>query len=259
MPTAIAEIFRFRSLVGALVVRHLASRYRGSILGFLWSFLNPLFLMLVYTLVFKFYIRFEEVHNYTIFIFCGLLPWIWTQSALIEGSTAITSSGHLITKSMFPAHILPTVAVITSMIHFLLSLPLLLLFMLYFQMPFHLTLLVVPFIIVLHFALLCGASWFLSALNVQFRDVQHVIGNLLNLVFFLSPVLYPRTTVPERYRFTFDYNPIAILIETYHGLIIDGILPTLSSMVILSAWALIMLLLGGAVYQRYRENFAELL
>jgi len=129
----IKELYRYRSLVWALVVRHLATRYRGSVLGFMWSFLNPLCLMLIYSLVFKYYIRFSGVENYTIFLFCGLLPWLWFSSSLSESTSSIVSSGHLITKSMFPAHILPTVSVITNLINFILSLPLLFIFEAHFN------------------------------------------------------------------------------------------------------------------------------
>ena len=158
------ELWRYRTLIWALVIRHLSMRYRGSALGFLWSFLNPLFLMLIYTVVFKYYMRFD-VDNYSIFLFCGLLPWIWVTSAIAEGTSAVVSSGHLITKSMFPAHVLPTVSVITNMIHFLLALPLLFIFILLAGMPIHSTLLGLPLVILLEFLLLEGCVLFCSALN----------------------------------------------------------------------------------------------
>jgi ABC-type polysaccharide/polyol phosphate export permease len=253
------ELYRFRALVTALTVRHLAVRYRGSFFGFLWSFLNPLCLMLVYTLVFKFYIRFDNVNNYTIFLFCGLLPWLWISSGLLEGTTSIISSGHLITKSMFPAHILPAVAVITSMINFLLSLPLLFIFMAVAGMSFHWSLLLLPVVVVLQAFFLLGAGLALSALNVQFRDVQHIVGNLLTFLFFLCPILYPITQVPERFHFTMDYNPLAQMTIFYQKLILDGVLPSLWDWAFLSSFVLVSMVAGSLVFRRYRESFAELL
>ena len=131
MGRTIYELWRYRALVAALVLRHLRARYRGSVLGFVWSFLNPLCLIAVYSLVFRYYIRFEDVEHYTLFLFTGLLPWIWFSSGLIEATSAISSGGSLITKAMFPAHILPIVAVITNLAHFMFAIPLLLVVMLW--------------------------------------------------------------------------------------------------------------------------------
>jgi lipopolysaccharide transport system permease protein len=253
------EIYNFRNLLLALVNRHLASRYRGSVLGFLWSFLNPLCLMLVYTLVFKYYIRFEQVENYSIFLFCGLLPWIWLQSSLIEGTSSISSSGHLITKSMFPAHILPAVNILTALIHFILSLPLLIIFMLFADMPIHLTWAYLPIILTVETIFLYGLALTLASLNVFYRDVQHLLGNVLSFIFFLCPILYTRDTVPEKFRFTLDLNPLAQFTEVYHAILLDGRMPAFNSIVCLLVWAILFFLIGSLVYQRNHENFAELL
>ena len=259
MLESIRELWKFRALIGALVTRHLAMRYRGSALGFLWSFLNPLCLMVVYTIVFQYYIRFNTVENYTIFLFCGLLPWIWVTSGLLESTTSIVSSGHLITKSMFPAQILPLVAVITTMVNFLLSLPLLALFMYLAHLPFHASLLLLPLCIGLQALLLFGLGLLLSAVNVQFRDVQHILGNFLTLLFFLCPVVYPASTVPQAFRFTLDINPFAGLLMMYHSLILDGVVPGLQSWVYITAWTGAALVVGNLVYNRFRDGFAELL
>ena len=253
------ELYRYRALLSALVVRYLVMRYRGSMLGFLWSFLNPLCLMLVYFLVFKFYIRFEQVDNYTVFLFVGLLPWLWSLSGLLEGTASIVSGGHLITKSMFPAHILPAVAVLTTMVNFILSLPLLFLFMYFTGVQFHLTLLLLPLLLLLQMLLLHGLTLGLGAINVHFRDVQHVLGNLLTLVFFLCPILYPISSVPEKLRFTLTSNPFALLTICYHDLILEGTIPSTVTLLSLVGFVLLAILFGSVVYNRYRESFAELL
>jgi len=255
----IQELYRYRALMWALVGRHLSMRYRGSFLGFLWTFLNPLCLMLVYMLVFKYYIRFDGVDNYTIFLFAGLLPWLWVSSAIIEGTSSIASSGHLITKSMFPAHLLPTVAVLTTMINFIISLPLLFVFMLFMGVHIPLTVLFLPVIFVVQLLFLQGISLALSSLNVQFRDVQHIVANLLTFLFFLSPILYPPEVVPDALRFTLDYNPLAVFTICYHNLILDGVLPSVWSMLFLLASVVVSLLAGTLIFNRYREGFAELL
>ena len=254
-----AEIFKHKYLVNALALRHLSTRYRGSLLGFFWSFLNPLCLMLVYTLVFKYYIRFSGVDNYSVFIFCGLLPWLWTTQALSEGTSSIVSGGHLVTKSMFPAHVLGTVSVITALFNFLFSLPILLVVMLVSGYQLHVTWLGLLLLIPLNFIFLLGLVWALSPLNVKFRDVQHVVGNFLTFVFFLCPIVYPVSTVPESFRFTLHLNPFALFTIAYQNLLYDGVLPSAQTILYLGAFSLLCLLIGSMIYRETRETLAEML
>ena len=253
------ELHQYRGLIYALAQRHLAQRYRGSMLGFLWSIINPLCLMLVYVLVFHYYMRSNLVEHYPIFLFCGLLPWVWTSSALMEGTTSIVHSGHLITKSMFPAQLLPVVSVITTMVNFVLSLPVLFIFMLAAGVEMHATLAALPLLIVLQFLFLCGWTLMLSALNVLFRDVQHILGNLLTFLFFLCPIVYPAAIVPEQFRFTLLLNPFALLTQCYQQIILDGVLPSALNLGYLFAFTGLLLVLGNVVFSGHRESFAELL
>ncbi len=254
-----AELWRFRALIQALVQRHIATRYRGSLLGFLWSFLNPLCLMGVYTLVFSYYMRFDGGKHYHLLVFAGLLPWIWTSSALSEGTSALVSSGHLITKSMFPAHILPFVSVTSAMIHFVLALPMLIIFMLSAGMAIPATWFLVPVFILLQFIILNGAVLALSALNVFYRDVQHLVGNMLTFLFFLCPVVYPASAVPARFRFLLDANPFAVLTECYQKILIDGVVPGGLAFVSLILVAALSMGIGLCVHSYFRERFAEAL
>lgn len=259
MPSILSEIYRFRTLFWGLVRRHLAARYRGSALGFLWTFLNPLCLIAVYWIVFRFYIRFTQVDNYTVFMFAGLLPWMWTTQALLEGTASISGSGHLITKSLFPAHLLPGVAVTTALVNFLLSIPILLGLMALTDVPMQITLLYIPLFVILHFILLYGMTLFLSSLNVFYRDIQHVLGNMLTLVFFLCPIVYPESVVPEKYKWTIQYNPFAALITLYQKAILDGQAPDMRLLAAVAVAAIVALLLGSFTYHRFRERFAEAL
>lgn len=253
------ELYKYRALVWALVTRHLAIRYRGSLLGFLWSFLNPLLLMLTYSLVFKYYIRFHQVDHYAIFLFCGLLPWLCVVTSLEEGTRSLVSSGHSITKSMFPAQILPAVSVLTALIHYLLALPLLFLFMLIAKMHIGVTVLLLPFIILIQTCCLYGITLALSALNVKYRDVQHIVSNVLTFLFFLCPVLYPIDSVPERFRFTMELNPFAVFTIVYHKLLIDGVFPEFILILYVFICMLLFLIVGSLVFDRFREKFAECL
>ncbi len=255
----LSESYRFRALLGALVGRHLAARYRGAVLGFVWSLLNPICLVGVYTLVFHYYARMPNVTNYPVFVFAGLLPWIWFSSTLLEGVNSIVSSGHLVTKSMFPAHILPSVVVITNLVHYLLALPVLFALMYLTGASFHFTLIYLPLLILLQVVLLIGLTHFFSSLNVTFRDIQHVLGNSLTLIFFLCPIIYPVSMVPQAFRFSVDWNPLALLIVEYQNCIVNGIPPSLRDLVIIFGAALFSYFIGTVTYFAKRERFAEAL
>ena len=147
--------------------------------------------MLVYSLVFKYYIRFDAQPNYSIFLFCGLLPWLWLSSGVLEGASSISGSGHLITKSLFPAHLLASVPVITHLCNYVFSLPLLLAFILFSEIPLHWTLLILPLWVLIQFLFILGFSLAFATLNVGFRDIQHLLANALTFLFLSNSNTLP--------------------------------------------------------------------
>lgn len=254
----IKELYRFRALIWALTARHVRSRYRGSVLGFVWSFLNPLFLMAVYTLVFQYYIRFETKEFYPTFLLTGLLPWLWFTGGVLDATSSISSGGNLITKAMFPPQVLPTVSVLTHFVNFLFALPVLFVFLLVVGTVPGFTFFLLPVVFLLQLIVMLGLSFLLSSLNVIFRDVQHVTGNLFTLLFFVTPVLYPLETIPERHRQTILLaNPMAPVSEMYRQIILYDSAPSLIWVVWVFFLGLGLLALGNLVFNRYREQFAE--
>src|SRR3954471_12034092 len=133
----LAQLFRYRGLIQSLVARELKARYRGSVLGFFWSFINPLLLLLVYSFVFKYLLaaRYEGIDHYELFLFCGILPWTWFSTSLLESSGVLISGGNLIKKVLFPAEILPIVTVLSNMVHFFFGLSILVLFLAWYRAP----------------------------------------------------------------------------------------------------------------------------
>src|SRR3954453_9271667 len=142
----LARLFRYRGLIQSLVARELKARYRGSMLGFFWSFINPLLLLVVYSLVFAYIIParftggdepkpFADAYPYAVFLFCGLLPWTWFASSLNESAGVLISGGNLIQKELFPAEVLPIVTALANMVHFFFGLPLLAIFLVYYRAP----------------------------------------------------------------------------------------------------------------------------
>ncbi len=258
MKRNIIELWKYRALVRALVGRHLNARYRGSFLGFVWSFLNPLCLIAVYSLVFRYYMRAQNVEHYTLFLFAGLLPWIWFSTGLIEATASISAGGSLVTKAMFPPQILPVVSVLTNFCNFIFALPLLIGFMLLTGVMPGLSLVMLPVVMVVELVFLFGLSLALSALNVHFRDIQHILGNFVTLWFFLCPIVYPMENVPERIRFTLLFNPVALFTEMYQAIFLRGQFPDGQALLFTLAVALTSVLVGSMIFNRYREEFAEL-
>ncbi|MGH7896869.1 MAG: ABC transporter permease [Candidatus Binatia bacterium] len=254
----VARVYRHRSLVVALLLRQLKLRYRGSILGFVWTFLNPLLLMTVYALVFSFYMRIAVPH-YALFLLAGLLPWTWFATALSEGTNSIVGGSSLVTKSLFPSEILPTVVVLSAMVNFIFSIPLLLVCAwLYGVTPDPWLWVCLPPVIALQCVFTLGLVLALAALNVHYRDVQHIVTNVLLLWFFLTPIIYPLEQVPENVRSIVLLNPMSQFAEIYQAIFVHMSWPGWPPFGILAICALVSLLVGARVFDGYRDSFPEL-
>jgi len=258
----LAKLFRFRGLIQTLVVRDLKARYRGSVLGFFWSFFNPLMLLLIYTFVFTKVLvgsHPAEMEPYALFMFCGILPWTWFSSSLLESSNTLIAGGNLIKKVLFPAEVLPIVTVLANMVHFFLGLPILAAFVIYYQRPVDpLELLWFPVIVLVQLVLTTGLALFLSALTVHFRDVKDLLGNLLTLWFFSTPIIYPMLTAPEDLRWWLNLNPMTHLMISYQEvLFFPGPHGHYKWLLALGALSIVVFFAGYFVFDRLRDSFAE--
>ena len=255
------ELFRCRGLIETLVVRELKARYRGSVLGFFWSFVNPLLLLLVYSFVFSVVLPgFRgDLEPYALFLFCGLLPWTWFSSALLESSNALIMNGNLINKVQFPAEVLPIVAVLSNMVHFFLALPVLGGFLLFYAAPLRLAELVwFPVVILVQLILSLGLGLLLSALTVHFRDLKDLLANLLTLWFFCTPIIYPMSMLPANGRFLMNLNPFAHLAISYQEILFyDGPFGHWKWLLALLVASVGVFAVGYMLFDRLRDSFAE--
>ena len=252
------SVYTHRELVGILVAKQLKLRYRGSGLGFLWTLLNPLLQMVVYTLVFSVYFRLD-MEKYPAFLFAGLLPWIWFASSLQQGVTCILDGAGLVTRSQFPAEVLPVVTLTTNTVNFLLTLPLLLVFLLAFRVKLGPALLALPLLVTLEYLLALGPVLILAALNVQFRDLQHIILHLLTVLQFLTPIFYPLSLIPEPLRAWAVVNPLTILFSAFQDVLYFNRLPPWPPLLGLLVVSCVVLSVATAMFTRYKPTFAEAL
>ena len=256
MMRAFRELLAYREILLILTWRDLKTRYRGSVLGFLWTFLNPLLLMVIYSLVFSVYMR-VEIRAYPIFVFAGLLPWIWFSSAMLGGASSIVDSGSLMKRVPFPPQILPAVSVTAALVNFLLALPLLLVFMVIWGFPLGWSLLMLPVPIAIQYVFTLGLTIMLSMLTVRYRDLQQLLGNLLTLWFFLTPVLYPTSLVPSQFHGFLMLNPMAILVGSFQDTLYGAHSPAFWQLAVVATIALV--IFGGALAlsDRMRWGLAE--
>src|SRR5438477_4679118 len=185
----LSRLLRYRGLIASLVARELKARYRGSVLGFFWSFINPLLLLSIYTFVFTVVLPnpTTTLQPYGLFMFCGILPWNWFSSSLLEASNSLVSGGNLIKKVLFPAEILPIVNVLANMIHFFFGLVILLAFLVVYQhWPDPGDLVWFPVVVVIQLIFTAGLALLLSALTVHFRDIRDLLSNVLLFWFFAT-------------------------------------------------------------------------
>lgn len=267
MLSNLRTLFGYRALIQSLVIRDLKARYRGSVFGFLWSFINPLLLLLVYTFVFAVITpgaraTSVEARTYPVFMFSGLLPWAWFSSSLLESSTVLIAGGNLIRKVLFPAEVLPLVTVIAGLVNFLLGVPILLAFVVYFGVPFVWTdLLWLPVIVAVQLMLTLGLALLFSVFTVHFRDLRDLLGNVLTLWFFATPILYPLAQVvdnaPAAARLM-KLNPFMHLAVAYQQVLYyDGRYRDWDNLLLIGAASLIVLVLGYFVFDRLRDTLAE--
>ncbi len=253
---SLEEILAHREVLWALVLRDLKARYRGSVLGFLWTLLHPLLLMGIYSLVFSVYMR-VDIPMYPIFVFAGLLPWIWFSSAILTGTSSIIDGGSLVKRMPFPPQVLPVASVTATLVNFLLALPVLFVFALVTGLGLTWTLVVLPVIIVIQYVFTLGLAILLSMVMVRFRDIHHVVANLLTLWFFLTPVLYPAAFVPEPFRSLLWLNPLAPLMVAFQDAVYRGRLPAPHDLAVAAALALVVLAAALALCDRLRWVLVE--
>jgi ABC-type polysaccharide/polyol phosphate export permease len=236
-------------------------------LGFFWSFFNPLLLLTVYTIVFNYILpnRALATQPYALFLFAGLLPWTWFSSSLLECSNVIIAGGSLIKKIIFPAEVLPFVSVLANMIHFLLGTPILLIFILIYKVPVTVYAVYFPLIIFIQLILTLGFGLWISSLSVHFRDLRDILANLLTLWFFCSPVIYPfqltfiqdDNPLANVFRWVLVLNPMSYLMDSYHQSIFHGQPPDLQHLGIVFAFSVFVFFTGYFVFDRLRDTFAE--
>jgi lipopolysaccharide transport system permease protein len=258
----LSTLYRHRQLIAALTARDLKARYRGSILGYFWSLANPLLLLAVYTLVFTKFFTQQMVQPYPLFLFSGILPWTFFAAAVLESTTSISSNAGLIKKVMFPAEALPLVVVLSHLVHFALAIPILLAAIFTFaamgKFTLSWTILLAPLLMLLQTMFVAGIAMTVSSASVLFRDLRDIVANLLQLGFFVTPIIYLVDSITSRgLRALLRVNPMTPFVIAYQDIFFFGRLPNLSDSILILFYAFGSLVLGFFVFDRLRDSLAE--
>ena len=246
----ITKILEYKDLLINLIIKDLKIRYRGAVLGYAWSLLNPILMMMVYTVIFSFIVRIE-LENYPIFLLCALLPWSFFATALTNASNSIVDNFSLINKVYFPREIFPVSVVLSNLIHLVISMIILIIFLLLTHTKLTLTILALPLVIVAHVIFTIGITLILSCLIVFFRDLKYILEVLLTVWFYSTPIIYPLAMVPEQLRVIYDLNPMVWIISLYRSILFYGKNPDVPALLFIYVISFLMLFVGHWIFQKY--------
>lgn len=251
------ELWKSRELIYTFVARDLKVRYRGSVLGFLWSFLDPLINALVLYVIFTFLFA-RGIENFAVFLLIGILPWNFFASSIGQGSRVILDNGGLIKKIRLPREVFPISTVLANLIHFFLAFLVLILFLVIFRVSFSpVAWLFLPVIIALAAAFNLAATLFSSSISVYFRDFPYIVESVLRILYFATPVFYSLDFIPEKFRLAYLFNPLASTIIALREIFLDGVVPSATPLVLLAVVTLSALAVGWVVFGKLEKGFAE--
>jgi len=252
------ELWQYRELLYFLTWRDVKVRYKQTALGAAWAIIQPFFMMVVFSLFFG---RLAGVPSdgipYPVFTFCALLPWQLFAHALTESSNSLVGSQHLITKVYFPRLVIPIAAVLGGVVDFVIAFVILLLMMLYYGIVPSWAVLTLPGFLLLSLLTALAVGLWLSALNVQYRDIRYTINFLVQFWLFITPVVYPSSLIPEKYRAIYGLNPMAGVVEGFRWALLGKTEPP-GAMLWVSVSVVVLLLVGGLYYfRRMEQEFAD--
>jgi lipopolysaccharide transport system permease protein len=240
----------------ALIARDVHLRYRGSALGMVWTLLNPLTELLVLMFIFGIVLP-VGIPNYAAFLFIGLVSYSWFSSALMFATGAIINNRELIKRPGVPVGILPIATVASTLVHFLMSLPVLFGLLLATGVRLTSAVFLLPVLVGIQFILILSFAYPLAALNVRFRDTQHFLRVALQLLFYLTPVFYEAQMIPERFRPAYRLNPMVAMIDGYRDVLLNGRIPEAVPLLIVVLSATVALGAGVAAFRHASDRFAD--
>jgi lipopolysaccharide transport system permease protein len=253
-----------RSLVAQLVRRDFQQRYVGSAAGWIWGVVHPLVLLLSWTFIFQICLKVKlpegsVTQNYVMYLFCGMLPWLLFQETVLRSAPSMVEHANLITRTVFPAEVLPVSIFLSSLIHHLIALALVVAASILVLGTVSPMILLLPLYMVFIGLLAVGVGWFVASLHVYLRDTAQVLAVVMTLWFWFTPIMIFEKQIPERFRWLIQLNPMSWMVRAYRERLLSAHWPTARELGVLAAYSIFVFVAGGLFFRHLKRGFADVL
>ena len=250
------EIYNYRELLKTNIKKEIRGKYKGSWLGVLWTFLNPLLMLAVYAFVFPYILR-VNVDNYTIFMIVALIPWNFFTTAIQSGTGSVVANGNILKKVYFPREIIPISITTSQLVNFLITCIIMAVFIIFSGVGFSVHALLFPLLVLIQYILILGLTFILSALTVFVRDIDHFVSVILMLGFYATPIVYQGEMLPKKFQIFLKLNPMAQLVEAYRSILYYHRMPDMTMLVIWGLGSAALLVVGYLIFKKLEKSFVE--
>ena len=252
----IKNLYNYRELLKSNVKKEIRGKYKGSFLGVLWSFINPLLQVAVYAIVFPYIMR-VKTDNYLQYLIVGIIPWTFFTTVLNQGMITVRMNAGIIKKVYFPREILPISVALSGLVNFFISCIIILLFCIFGGVGVSWHLVLLPVFAIIQFFFTLGIVMALSAINIYIKDTEYLVNFIVNMLFYATPILYPVTLFPEKYRWILYANPLTELINAYRDIFLYHQIPELMPVLYLVGITILVFFIGLAIFRKLEKGFAE--
>ncbi len=252
----IKDLYNYRELLKTNITKDIGGKYKHSFLGILWSFINPLLQITVYAFVFQVILK-SNIENYAVYLCCGLIPWQYFSNVVLRGAASIVDNGNIIKKVYFPREILPISLVSSEGVNFLISTIIILGFVVFGGIGLSKYILLYFLILPIQYIVSIGVAFVTSSITVYFRDLQHILGIIIQLMFYGTPIVYSIDSVPSNFKWLVRLNPMSYLIEGYRAIFYNKTLPNFSDLGKSFMIGIILCVIGYILFKKLEKRFAE--
>lgn len=250
------NLYNYRELLKTSVKKEVRSKYKNSFLGVMWSFLNPLLQIVVYAIIFSLILK-NKQENYAIFLCCGIIPWTFFAIAINKSAFTLIENGNIIKKVYFPREIIPISVVTAETINFLISTLIIIGFTVIGGIGISKFILFYPIILGVQYVIILAFSFIVSSICVYFRDLQHFIGIILQLLFYAAPIVYSQDAIPTEYQWILKYNPMTYIINAYRDIFYYQKLVNFMPLIILFVIGILTCVVNYKIFYKLQKGFAE--
>lgn len=250
------NLYIYREFLKTNIQKEVRGKYKNSFLGVLWSFINPLLQIAVYAFVFQIILR-SNIENYAVYLCCGLIPWQYFSSIVIKGASSIAENGNLLKKVYFPREILPISVVTSEGFNFLISTVIIMGFVIFSGIGLSIHILWYFLIVPIQYIVSIGIAFIVSSITVYFRDLLHILGILMQLLFYATPIVYSMDSVPANFKWLMLINPMSYLITGYRDIFYNKTLPNFINLLVPLAMGIVLVVIGYLLFKKIEKRFAE--